>query len=131
MKKLLLSVAVLALATSSALAADMRYPAPRGPAPAYAPPPPPAFSWSGFYIGAQGGYAWGRSDESFVARTNSAAFQGTQSYDIDGGVAGGVIGYNWAMGGSFSGSRERSTGPTSKEARQQSIWALATLTTRE
>ena len=29
-----------------------------------APPPASAYSWTGFYIGANGGYAWGKSDVS-------------------------------------------------------------------
>ena len=106
MNKLVLGVAISVLVSSSALAADMRYPAPRGPAPVYAappPPPPPAFSWTGFYIGAQGGYGWGETDESFLRDPNRANFLGSQSYDINGGLAGGVIGYNWAMAGFIIG----------------------------
>ena len=79
----------------------MRVPA-RGPA--YSPPPPPAhFSWTGFYIGAQGGYGWGESDETFLRDPNRANFLGTQTYDIDGALAGGVIGFNWALAGFIIG----------------------------
>ena len=35
-------------------------------------------SWTGFYIGAQGGYGWGSSDEVFLNGANTAAFIGTQ-----------------------------------------------------
>src|SRR5918994_5228563 len=102
--KLALLTSAMALAfASNAVAADMRYPAPRRAAPVYSPPPPPFFSWTGFYIGAQGGYAWGESDASYLDAPNTARVRGTQSYDIDGGVAGGVIGYNWALGGFILG----------------------------
>jgi outer membrane immunogenic protein len=33
-------------------------------APLYAPPPP---NWTGFYVGANAGYAWGHSDASTTA----------------------------------------------------------------
>src|SRR5215207_9672797 len=98
--KLALLTSAMALAfASNAVAADMRYPAPRRATPVYSPPPAPYFSWTGFYIGAQGGYAWGESEETYIGAQNNAFFRGTQSYDINGGLAGGVIGYNWAMGG--------------------------------
>ena len=53
MKKLLLSAIALVTLTGSAVAADMAVKA--------APPPPviPIYNWTGFYIGANGG--WGQS----------------------------------------------------------------------
>src|SRR5260370_7998670 len=57
MKKLLLSgAALLALAASPAVAADLSVPIYKAPQ----LPPAPAFSWSGCYIGGSigGGYAW-------------------------------------------------------------------------
>ena len=102
--KLALLTSAMALAfASNAVAADMRYPAPRRAAPAYSPPPAPYFSWTGFYIGAQGGYAWGESEETYLGGVNPALLRSTHTYDIDGGVAGGVIGYNWALGGFILG----------------------------
>src|SRR5687768_6937204 len=102
--KLALLTSALALTfASNALAADMRYPAPRRAAPVYSPPPAPYFSWTGFYIGAQGGYAWGESEETYHGHLNPALSSRRHTYDIDGGVAGGVIGYNWAMGGFILG----------------------------
>ena len=58
MKKLLLvSTALTVLFAGSALAADLRR-----PAPAYtpSPPPPPVFSWTGFYIGGNLGRVMGK-----------------------------------------------------------------------
>jgi outer membrane immunogenic protein len=55
------------------------------------------FSWTGFYIGGQAGYGWGSSDETFFNGPNAPGFAGTQKYDIKGGVAGGVVGYNYQV----------------------------------
>lgn len=56
-RKLLLSTVAIAALSSSAFAADL--PSRRAP-PVYAPPPAPLFTWTGFYLGAQVGYAFGR-----------------------------------------------------------------------
>jgi outer membrane immunogenic protein len=59
MKKLLLaSIAGLALASGSAFAADMPVKAPYYKA----PPPPPAYSWTGCYVDAGGGYGLWNQD---------------------------------------------------------------------
>ena len=52
MKKITLAIAAIAaLLGTPALAADMDVKA--------SAPPPPAWSWTGFYIGVQGGAGWG------------------------------------------------------------------------
>lgn len=92
MKKLLLAAAALAAFATSASAADMRMPV-------KAPPPvvSPAINWSGFYIGAMGGYGW--SDEVSVAIPGLVGVTvGTD--EINGGFIGGTIGYNWQAPGS-------------------------------
>src|SRR6185437_13309217 len=89
MKKFLLStVALIALGvTAPALAADMAVKA--------VPPPivAPIYDWSGFYIGANGG--WGQS-HSCVDFFNAAGtdFAGGCG-DRSGGLFGGQIGYRW------------------------------------
>ncbi len=50
---LLLSSALTVLVTGAAFAADL--PSTKGE-PVYAPPPAPIFTWTGFYIGVNGGY---------------------------------------------------------------------------
>ena len=82
-RKLLLSSVALAAACGMALAADL--PAQR-PAPPFAPPLIPVFPWTGFYVGAQAGYGFGR---------DSAAVAGAGSFsDSPNGVIGGAhIGY--------------------------------------
>jgi outer membrane immunogenic protein len=56
--------------------------------------PVPVYSWSGFYLGVHGG--WGFGDVNF---TNTGA--DISNHTIDGGLAGGHIGYNWQMGSSW------------------------------
>jgi outer membrane immunogenic protein len=81
MKKILLAT-VMAGVASSAFAADLpSHKAPPAPAPYYAPQ---AFSWTGFYVGANGGWA---------ASTGGGDF-GKPS----GGLVGGTVGYNYQIG---------------------------------
>jgi outer membrane immunogenic protein len=79
MKLLLLAGAALSVATAAS-AADMQ-------ARPYSKAPPavvsPAYNWSGFYIGAMGGYA--QEDTSDFGK-------------LSGGFAGGTVGYNWQNG---------------------------------
>lgn len=64
-----------------------------------APPPAPVaeiplFTWTGAYIGIQGGYAWGDAsvtDPDLPVNGESA----------NGGMLGGFIGYNWQAGSNF------------------------------
>lgn len=88
-KYLLASVAALGLvAAGAATAADL--PSRKGPvaAPiAYAP----IFTWTGFYVGANAGYAWGQIDSTNLGIVNPFS-------DPDGFVGGGQIGYNYQVG---------------------------------
>lgn len=79
MKQLLLAGVAAVSVVGAASAADMQ-------ARPYKAPPPaavisPAYNWSGFYVGAMGGYGWG----------NNAG---------NGGFGGGTVGYNWQFPGS-------------------------------
>jgi outer membrane immunogenic protein len=67
-------------------AADLARPAYK--APLYVAPP---FSWSGFYIGINGGYGWGKAD---LSNTFGSFTTDTQ----DGWLLGGTIGYNLQTG---------------------------------
>jgi len=81
MKKFLLA-ALLAGVATSALAADLpSHKAPPPPVPAYAPQ---AFSWTGFYIGVNGGYGFGSGGRDFG--------------NPDGGLVGVTAGYNYQIG---------------------------------
>lgn len=83
-----LGLGLLALAAMPALGADLptRYPT---KAPVMVAP---AWSWSGFYIGVNGGYSW--------ATTNHTDLVGVTSGDFrqQGGLVGGTIGYNFQSG---------------------------------
>ena len=87
MKKLLLaSVGMLALGIASASAADVARRVVRPVAqPVYVAP----FTWTGAYVGINGGYGWGNS--SFSAPLPSGSF------DTSGGLVGGTLGYNWQV----------------------------------
>jgi outer membrane immunogenic protein len=113
-----LGTALLALATGSpSLAADMPLKAP--PAPVVDP-----WLWTGFYVGANGGYSWGRARTdlngtvdttvrirefrafglpaqtllSDVTTVTSVGGFATDRTDVDGWVLGGQAGYNWQSG---------------------------------
>src|SRR5580698_1192695 len=55
--------------------------------------PPPVINWTGLYIGVEGGGGWGRDNWFYPT---PATFT---NHNISGGVAGGVIGYNWQAPG--------------------------------
>jgi outer membrane immunogenic protein len=78
--------------SSSAFAADLPVKA-RPPAAAVVA----AYSWTGCYIGAQGGYAKSRSPNSFSA-TGLEPFTPEADVDGSGAVAGGHIGCNYQIG---------------------------------
>jgi outer membrane immunogenic protein len=64
-----------------------------------APPPmiAPIYDWSGFYIGANGGWGSARNCWDFV--TPAGTFIGAEGcHDATGGTAGGQIGYRWQTG---------------------------------
>ena len=90
MKKFLLgTVGLLALGLGApASAADMAVKAPP-PAPMLAP----MYDWSGFYIGANGGWAQSRNCWDFVNTVVGTFSEGC--HERSGGVVGGQIGYRW------------------------------------
>jgi outer membrane immunogenic protein len=59
-----------------------------------APPAPvvAVYDWTGFYIGINGGGAWGRS------RQDSSVPSTTGRFNISGGLGGGTVGANWQTG---------------------------------
>jgi outer membrane immunogenic protein len=92
MKKFLLgAVGLIALGMAPASAADLA-------ARPYTKAPPPMvaaiYDWSGFYIGANGG--WGSSRKCWDFTTPAAVFVAAEGcHNATGGVAGGQIGYRW------------------------------------
>ncbi|MHB8884788.1 MAG: outer membrane protein [Methylovirgula sp.] len=80
LRKLFMSTVVIFGAMGAASAADL----PNTKAPPAYMPPPPMFTWTGLYVGAQGGYMWG----------NASAI----GYGLYGAVGGAHVGYNYQMG---------------------------------
>jgi outer membrane immunogenic protein len=63
--------------------------------------PPLTQNWSGFYVGANAGYSWGRSGTDLsLSNTATGALlaSGSNSFDLDGAIAGLQIGYNHQNG---------------------------------
>lgn len=100
--KAIATAAFAAMAASSvASAADM--------APRYTKAPPAMveiWNWTGFYIGGNAGYSWGRAnaDVSYFNPVTGAAIVApagsitNAGFNMDGGIAGGQAGYNWQTG---------------------------------
>jgi outer membrane immunogenic protein len=89
--KTILTAALLAGVATSALAADL--PTQKGPppAPVYVPPP---FTWTGFYIGVNGGGAFGSGANGTFGNPS-------------GGLVGGTVGYNYQIGQFVTGIEGR------------------------
>jgi outer membrane immunogenic protein len=115
MRVLLGTVAALVIGASSAMAADLPVKA--------RPMPVEVYGWTGFYIGGNVGYSWGRSrsDATFTSGgtviTPPAGSVTQSNFNLNGGVAGGQAGYNWQTGSWVWGfetdlqwSRERGSG---------------------
>ncbi len=86
------SAAALALAgvIGTASAADLaRRPPP--PPPTRAPVVVSSYNWTGAYIGINGGYGFGRSKWDGLPA-------GPASFNVNGGMVGGQLGYNWQFG---------------------------------
>jgi outer membrane immunogenic protein len=86
----LIVTAVAFLATCiAAQAADLPM------APVYQPPPVvvPVYNWTGFYIGANGGYGWGSQDPFNLVTNRFDNF----STSLSGGVFGGTLGAQMQM----------------------------------
>jgi outer membrane immunogenic protein len=93
MKKFLLGTVALIAFAAPAAAADLA-------ARPYTKAPPmiaAIYDWSGFYIGANGG--WGSSRKCWDFVTPAGAFISNEGcHDSTGGTAGGQIGYRWQSG---------------------------------
>ena len=94
MTRVLLATAAVAawVAGQPAAAADL------GRMPTKAPSvstPVPVQDWTGFYVGGNAGYSWGRTDLDY---TRDALPPVTTTLDPNSFIGGGQIGYNWQLG---------------------------------
>lgn len=109
----------------------------RADLPTHAPPPvyvAPVFSWTGFYVGGQLGYAWGKDNGTVYSTVNETgldtttgvfdSFSSTQSHLSPSGAIGGAhIGYNWQIN-QFVLGVEANVDATNYHA-QQNIFSVA------
>jgi outer membrane immunogenic protein len=86
-----LAAAAIMAGLGTASAADL---------PIYTKAPPLLYSWTGFYLGGNVGYSWGKSDTtvSFLDASGAAIASDSHSFDLNGVIGGGQIGYNWQTG---------------------------------
>jgi outer membrane immunogenic protein len=107
MKRILIVGALALAAGGQALAADLPQPGPPPPrAPAtYVPAPVPVFSWTGIYVGINGGYGFGDSNWSSPSGSVPGCPPGcsTGNFSTDGFLVGGTIGGNYQWGQSVLG----------------------------
>ncbi|MGB6535201.1 MAG: outer membrane protein [Xanthobacteraceae bacterium] len=92
MKRMLFAGAVALVATTPAFAADLippPGPPPQAPA-TYVPTIAPIYNWGGIYVGLNGGYGFGDS--------NWGAPASTGNFDVDGGLFGATLGFNYQVG---------------------------------
>jgi outer membrane immunogenic protein len=86
MKRIVLAGALVFATFAPALAADLPPPAPVPYVPVVR-----AFSWTGFYLGLNGGYGFGQSSWNTALGT-------VGGFKTDGGLAGGTAGFNYQWG---------------------------------
>src|SRR5450631_2982803 len=93
MKSIFVAAAAFVGLASTAFAADMPMAAPYTKAPVFAPV---VFSWTGCYIGVEGGGNWGQSQQT----ARSGDFVGspiTGNFNLSGGIVGGTLGCNYQV----------------------------------
>lgn len=93
MKRILMGIAAVVpmLSGTGAYAADLAA-RPYTKAPVIVEP---GYNWTGFYAGLNGGYSWGRARASLNPGAPLAIT--TIQQNVDGGLGGGQIGYNWQL----------------------------------
>ena len=97
MKHILVTVMASVLTAGAALASDLPPPAAAPPrAPAVYVPAPPLYNWTGFYLGINGGWGFGKSD--WNTNVGGVALD-TGNFNVSGGLVGGTVGFNWWVDG--------------------------------
>jgi outer membrane immunogenic protein len=111
MRRLGLALLASVALVGTAAAADLPVKAPVYKAPAMAP----LYNWTGFYVGLNAGYSWGRQDNSDVNALGVTVL--SNSDHLNGFIGGGQIGYNWQVNqwvfgleADFQGSGQKADG---------------------
>ncbi|WOH68254.1 porin family protein [Bradyrhizobium sp. BWA-3-5] len=93
--KTIAASALAAMAVASAASAADLAARPYTKAPVMAP----VYDWTGFYIGGNVGYSWGRSSDTSTLTNGAGAvlFTTGAGANMDGVIGGGQIGYNWQV----------------------------------
>jgi outer membrane immunogenic protein len=114
MKKLMIAGVLVSALGGVASAAELPVKAPYRP-------PPPVWSWTGFYVGINGGYSFGNDDfnQTLVVVPPGAILRTSTSPNTiapKGGFFGGQVGFNWQTGpvvwgveGDYQGASQTST----------------------
>src|SRR5262245_51552656 len=106
------TVAVVAMFAAPALAGDLQ----RGKTERPLYMQAPVYSWTGWYLGVNVGYSWGRSesDFSFANGAGTVAFVGSDAANLNGVIGGGQFGFNrqiynyvWGFEVDFQGSAQK------------------------
>ncbi len=95
-KMLLMSTALLTLASGASMAADLSRPPPAAPVYTKAPPMMTLFTWTGCYVGGNGGGVWATKDV-----TDTATGLSLGSISVSGGIAGAQVGCNYQFAGNW------------------------------
>ena len=91
------SVAALALSAAGAMAADLPVRS-AAPAPVFVAP---IFTWTGFYVGLNAGYAGDQFNYPFNGSIYDEPYSGSANINSSGFLGGAQIGYNWQFGNGF------------------------------
>jgi outer membrane immunogenic protein len=95
----LMGVVFACAALTSAFAGTEAYSGKEMKQVAPAPLPECDFTWTGFYLGGNAGYAWGHADTDFEPRPDAVTFFALEprslSPDPEGFIGGGQLGYNY------------------------------------
>lgn len=95
-RRTLATLKALALLTGSASAADFSMPM-RPPLPSV------IFCWTGFYVGADAGYAWGKDTTTEYLTATNTYTNFDPTYKIKSPVVGAYAGYNYQIGSAVLG----------------------------
>lgn len=116
MKSWTVVLGVIGAATigSAADAADLKAPVYKAPIVA----PAPVSSWTGFYVGVNAGYSWGKANSTLLP---TSIFATPVSPSVNGGLGGAQAGYNWQVDRSWVVGLEADIQATGERGRYNAL----------